>query len=95
LEAGFSDEAIELCNRGVEAKDVDPRLFDALAKSKRAQEDEATKESELLGEIAVRREVFRAVGKATLQSTPSDLHPIWQGPYFPASAAKELIVWVT
>ena len=55
-------------------------MFDALAKSKRAQEDEATKESELLGEIVVRREVFRAVGKASLQSTPRDLHPIWQGP---------------
>jgi tetratricopeptide (TPR) repeat protein len=79
LEAGFTDEAIELCNNRTEAKDIDPRLFDALAKSNRAREDEATKESELLGEIVVRREVFRAMGKASLRSTPSSLRPTWQG----------------
>lgn len=81
LEAGFTDEAIELCNSRMGQKDLDPRLFDALAKSKRAQEDESTKESERLGEIVVRREVFRAMGKASLGSTPSSLRPTWQGPH--------------
>jgi tetratricopeptide (TPR) repeat protein len=80
LEAGFIDEATELCNRGLKAEEPNPRLLDALAKCKRAQEDEATKQLELLDATKVRREVLRATGKASLLARPDSLHGTWQGP---------------
>jgi len=80
LEAGFSDEAIELCERGLKAEQPNPRLLDALASCRRAQEEEATKESELLNATKVRREVLRATGKASLLVTPERLPTTWQGP---------------
>jgi hypothetical protein len=80
LDAGFADEAIELCNRGLKADEPNPRLLDALAKCRRAQEDESTKESGLLDSTKVRREVFRAMGRASLLPTPVRLHSTWQGP---------------
>jgi tetratricopeptide (TPR) repeat protein len=89
LEAGFADEAIELCNQGLKAKEPNPRLYDALAKCKRAQEDEATKESELLGATKDRREVLRATGKASLLATPDSLHSTWQGPRCQLSATLD------
>jgi tetratricopeptide (TPR) repeat protein len=80
LEAGFVDEAIELCNRGLKAEDPNPRVIEALAKCKLAKEDEAKKETELLGATKVHREVLRATGKASLLATPGSLHSTWQGP---------------
>jgi tetratricopeptide (TPR) repeat protein len=79
LGAGFADEATELCNRGMRAAEFNPRLLDALVKCKRAREDETKRESELLDATKVRREVFRAMGKASLQATPRRLHHAWQG----------------
>jgi tetratricopeptide (TPR) repeat protein len=89
LGAGFADEAIELCNQGLKAKEPNPRLYEALAKCKRAQEDEATKESELLGATKDRREVLRATGKASLLATPDSLRSTWQGPRCQLSATLD------
>lgn len=89
LEAGFADEAIELCNQGLKAKEPNPRLYEALAKCKRAQEDEATKEFELLGATKDRREVLRATGKASLLATPDSLRSTWQGPRCQLSATLD------
>lgn len=80
LEAGFADEAIELCNRGLMAAEPNPRLYEALAKCKRVREDESTKESELLDATKLRREVRRAMGKASLLAAPQNLGNSWQGP---------------
>jgi tetratricopeptide (TPR) repeat protein len=81
LEAGFADEAMELCNRALkEVEEASPRLLDALAACRRAQEEEATKESEQLDAIKVRREMLRATGKASLLAPPDRLPGTWNGP---------------
>ena len=80
LEAGFADEAIELCTRGLKAHEPDPRLAEALTNAKRAQQDESKKEAELLGPTKLHREVLRAMGKASIRATPLSLHSSWHGP---------------
>src|SRR5207253_829789 len=80
LEAGFVDEAIDLCNRGLKAEDPNSRLLEALAKCKRAREEESEKESAVLDATKMRREVLRTMGRASLQARPSDLSNTWKGP---------------
>lgn len=86
LEAGFVEEATELCGRGLKATEPDARLYDALAKCKRAQADEATREAELLDATKLHREVRRAMGKASLMATPHSLRSLWLGPHCPLAA---------
>lgn len=80
LQAGFVDEAIELCTRGLTAEDPNARLLDALAQSRRAREDENERESTLLDATKVRRQVLRAMGKASLLATPNRMNDTWEGP---------------
>jgi tetratricopeptide (TPR) repeat protein len=89
LEAGFVDEAIELCNRGLKTEDPNSRLLDALAKCKRAREEESEKESAVLDATKMRREVLRAMGKVSLQATPDGLSSVWKGPNCQLSAVFE------
>ncbi|HEY2679444.1 MAG TPA: tetratricopeptide repeat protein [Steroidobacteraceae bacterium] len=80
LDAGFVDEAIEVCQRALARPDPDTRLFEVLARCQRAKEEAPKKEAELLKHTKPRREFLRRMGSASLRPTPTESPANWQGP---------------
>jgi Flp pilus assembly protein TadD len=80
LAAGFLSDAVEVCDRGLENPEPDPRLLDAKAQCERARTKESELEEKVLEGIARRRSIAQRLGKASIETPVSSVPLTWHGP---------------
>lgn len=80
LEAGFLDDAVAKCGAALEKPEPHARVIEALAKCRRAKEQEQEKESAIFRDTEMQREFRRAVGSASILPLPGLLPGAYSGP---------------
>ena len=79
IQAGFLEEAEEICNRAVQIKDYHKNVGYAISRIKDVSEEEDKKETEITAKAAPLGEFYREYGQALAKEDVQDLADVWDG----------------
>jgi tetratricopeptide (TPR) repeat protein len=80
IDAGFLEEASDICNRAIQMEDYHKNISGAITRIKELPEEEEKEEKELLKKALPYSEFFRAYGKALTVPDPDNRIETWEGP---------------
>ena len=80
IEAGFLNEAEDICARAVKIENYDKTIGNAIARIKAVQGEEKEEQEKILTNTKVYREFYRDFGLACGKVSCSGHSSIWQGP---------------
>jgi tetratricopeptide (TPR) repeat protein len=80
INAGFLDEATNICDRALEIKDYHKNIGTTIARIKALPEEEEKKEKEFVAKAQEYSQFYRAYGKALTMIEPPNSVGTWDGP---------------
>ncbi|MFA6471001.1 MAG: hypothetical protein WCU00_03085 [Candidatus Latescibacterota bacterium] len=79
-QAGFLQEAEDICMKAQNIKNFDKNIYNDLARIKEIPGEEMKKEEEIVKEVSYYSDFYKAYGRAFCKTNPSDCIGQWEGP---------------